>query len=295
MKLLDLFSGIGGFALAFRTVWPDGEIAAFCEKDKYCQQVLLKRFERSVIDDIENIKENLWGEIDILTGGFPCQPFSLSGANKRRGTEDDRWLWPEMFRVIRLVKPRWVVAENVYGLVAYKDGMVFEQVCTDLEGEGYEVGAFVIPACAINAPHRRDRVWIVGHAERSGCDGFKRRRAKQEPADGCADVADGAGLCKTQPGKKRRRRSGDGNSEVAAADPDGSGFEKQLRPVANAPELHTLERSGRWASEPGIRRVAYGIPRRVDRLRALGNAIVPQVAAVIFKAIKETDRVLSYK
>ena len=106
MKLLDLFSGIGGFALAFRTVWPDGEIAAFCEKDKYCQQVLLKRFERSVIDDIENIKKNLWGEIDILTGGFPCQPFSLSGANKRRGTEDDRWLWPEMFRVIRLVKPR---------------------------------------------------------------------------------------------------------------------------------------------------------------------------------------------
>jgi DNA (cytosine-5)-methyltransferase 1 len=101
---------------------------------------------------------------DIITGGFPCQPFSVAG--KQKGTSDDRHLWPEMFRIIQELKPRWVIGENVKGLVNLQDGMVFETVCTDLEGEGYEVRAFNIPAAGVGAPHRRERIWIVAHAKR---------------------------------------------------------------------------------------------------------------------------------
>ena len=226
MLHLDLFSGIGGFALAVEEIWPKSE-HIFCDNDSYCQRLLKLRFPNSKIyEDIKEIKsvadtdrnglqepgkkqqtggnrqllENtsdrifharfdsdsdgnrltirkkkvnsaeagkqtfngVEGCIDILTGGFPCQPFSQAG--KRRGTDDDRYLWPEMLRVIRLAKPRWVIAENVRGLLTMQNGMVFEQVCLDLENSGYEVQPFIIPAVAVNAPHRRDRIWFVAHA-----------------------------------------------------------------------------------------------------------------------------------
>lgn len=102
----------------------------------------------------------------MLTGGFPCQPFSLAG--KRKGTEDDRYLWPEMLRVIRTVRPRWVVGENVFGIVNWSEGMVFDKVCSDLEAAGYEVQPYIIPACGVGAPHRRDRCWFVAHARSDG-------------------------------------------------------------------------------------------------------------------------------
>jgi len=223
MRHLDLFSGIGGFALAVEEIWPKSE-HIFCDNDSYCQRLLKLRFPNSKIyEDIKEIKsvantdrnglqkpgkkqqaggnrqlfkntsdrifharfdsdsdgnrltirkkkinpaeagkqafDGLEGCIDILTGGFPCQPFSQAG--KRRGTDDDRYLWPEMLRVIRLAKPRWVIAENVRGLLTMQNGMVFEQVCLDLENSGYEVQPFIIPAVAVNAPHRRDRIWFV--------------------------------------------------------------------------------------------------------------------------------------
>ena len=226
MKHLDLFSGIGGFALAVEEIWPNSE-HIFCDNDRYCQELLKLRFPNSKIyEDIKEIKSvtdpdrdglqkpgkkqqtsrhrqlfentsdrilvtrfdsdsdgdrlaigkkkinpakagkqafhDFEGRIDLVTGGFPCQPFSQAG--KRRGTDDDRYLWPEMLRVIRLAKPRWVIAENVRGLLTMQNGMVFEQVCLDLENSGYEIQPFIIPAVAVNAPHRRDRIWFVAHA-----------------------------------------------------------------------------------------------------------------------------------
>ncbi len=168
MKLLDLFSGLGGFSyglerIGFKTV-------AFCEMDKYCKLVLQKHWKGAKIyNDVKEItKERLEADgielPEIITGGFPCQPFSVAG--KQKGTSDDRHLWPEMFRIIKEFKPRWVIGENVKGITNIQDGMVFETVCTDLEGEGYEVRAFNIPAAGVGAPHRRERIWIVAHAKR---------------------------------------------------------------------------------------------------------------------------------
>ena len=168
MRLLDLFSGIGGFSyglerIGFKTV-------AFCEMDKYCKLVLQKHWKGvKIYNDVKEItKERLEADgvelPDIITGGCPCQPFSVAG--KQKGTSDDRHLWPEMFRIIQEFKPRWVIGENVKGLINLENGMVFETVCTDLEGEGYEVRAFNIPAAGVGAPHRRERIWIVAHAKR---------------------------------------------------------------------------------------------------------------------------------
>jgi len=167
MKLLDLFSGLGGFSyglerIGFKTV-------AFCEMDKYCKLVLQKHWKGAKIyNDVKEItKERLEADgielPEIITGGFPCQPFSVAG--KQKGTSDDRHLWPEMFRIIKEFKPRWVIGENVKGITNIQDGMVFETVCTDLEGEGYEVRAFNIPAAGVGAPHRRERIWIVAYAK----------------------------------------------------------------------------------------------------------------------------------
>ena len=167
MKLLDLFSGIGGFSyglekIGFKTI-------AFCEIDKYCKLVLQKHWKGvKIYNDVKEItKERLEADgiqsPDIITGGFPCQPFSVAG--KQKGTSDDRHLWPEMFRIIKEFTPRWVIGENVKGLINLQDGLVFETVCTDLEGEGYEVRAFNIPAAGVGAPHRRERIWIVAHSD----------------------------------------------------------------------------------------------------------------------------------
>jgi DNA (cytosine-5)-methyltransferase 1 len=169
LKILDLFSGLGGFSLGLERTG-NFETIAFCDNDKYSNLVLQKHWKGvKIYNDVKEItKEKLESDgvelPDIITGGFPCQPFSVAG--KQKGTSDDRHLWPEMFRIIQELKPRWVVGENVKGLVNLQDGMVFETVCTDLEGEGYEVRAFNIPAAGVGAPHRRERIWIVAHAKR---------------------------------------------------------------------------------------------------------------------------------
>jgi len=169
LKILDLFSGLGGFSLGLERTG-NFETIAFCDNDKYSNLVLQKHWKGvKIYNDVKEItKEKLKSDgvelPDIITGGFPCQPFSVAG--KQKGTSDDRHLWPEMFRIIQELKPRWVIGENVKGLVNLQDGMVFETVCTDLEGEGYEVRAFNIPAAGVGAPHRRERIWIVAHAKR---------------------------------------------------------------------------------------------------------------------------------
>ena len=161
MTHASLFSGIGGFDLAAE--WAGWTNAFNCEIDPFCQKILKYHFpDAKQYRDIKTTDFAVWrGRIDVLTGGFPCQPFSLAG--KRKGTEDERHLWPEMFRAIQQIRPRWIVGENVFGIVNWSEGMVFEQVCSDMETEGYEIQPFIFPACAVGAPHRRDRCWFVAH------------------------------------------------------------------------------------------------------------------------------------
>jgi DNA (cytosine-5)-methyltransferase 1 len=174
LKILDLFSGLGGFSLGLERTG-NFETIAFCDNDKYSNLVLQKHWKGvKIYNDVKEItKEKLIADgiqlPDIITGGFPCQPFSVAG--KQKGTSDDRHLWPEMFRIIQELKPRWVIGENVKGLVNLQDGMVFETVCTDLEGEGYEVRAFNIPAAGVGAPHRRERIWIIASLVNANSDG----------------------------------------------------------------------------------------------------------------------------
>jgi DNA (cytosine-5)-methyltransferase 1 len=157
----SLFSGIGGFDLAAQ--WMGWDNIFHCEWNPFGQKVLKHHFPKSIsYNDITKTDFTIHrGAIDILTGGFPCQPYSLAG--KRKGKEDERHLWPEMLRTIREIQPRFVVGENVFGLINWGGGLVFHEVQTDLETAGYEVWPYVLPACAVNAPHRRDRVWFVAH------------------------------------------------------------------------------------------------------------------------------------
>ena len=178
MKVLDLFSGIGGFSLGLEST-RHFKTVAFCDNDKFCKLILDKHWKGvKIYDDVKEISKEKFEEDsiefpDIITGGFPCQPFSVAG--KQQGTSDSRHLWPEMFRIIKDFAPRWVIGENVKGLTNIQDGVVFETVCSDLEGEGYEVRTFNIPAAGVQAPHRRERIWIVAHAKR-----FNERKSIRE-------------------------------------------------------------------------------------------------------------------
>ena len=224
MRHLDLFSGIGGFALAAR--WAGIETVGFCEIEEFPRKVLAKNFPGIKIHkDIKALNGEEYKNIDIITGGFPCQPYSVAG--KQRGSEDDRALWPEMFRIIKQARPSWVVAENVPGIIQ----MALDKVLFDLESENYSARTLILPACAVNAPHIRERTWVVAYS------GSRRYREQCE-------------------GQQRKTNSTD--------------------------KWHLYK----WSEEPGDRRVVDGIPHRVDRLKALGNAIVPQVAYEIMKAIK---------
>ena len=179
LKTLDLFSGIGGFSIGleragFKTV-------AFCEIDEYCKLVLKKHWEDTKIySDVRDLTRQKFEEDglelpEIITGGVPCQPFSVAG--RQKGTEDNRHLWPEMFRVIKDFSPKWIIIENVRGLINIQDGVVFERVHADLANEGFETQSFIIPAAGVGAPHRRDRVWVVAYSEFNGLAFAKKRES----------------------------------------------------------------------------------------------------------------------
>jgi DNA (cytosine-5)-methyltransferase 1 len=278
MKLLDLFSGIGGFSLAAR--WAGIETVAFCEIDKYCCKVLNKNFPGVKI--YGNIKElngktikDEHGSIDIITGGFPCQPFSVAG--KRKGKEDDRHLWPEIFRIIREVKPAFVICENVPGII----NMELEQVLADMESEKYTVETFIIPACAINAPHRRDRVWIIAYSNSINDSAQKRKidiEGEIEFKGGYRLVTKFNRYCKfgvnpdsdSQYFKERR-------SEYKLQQESKEGTFGWSNPFTIWDE---------WTVEPPLCGVDARVPKRMDRIKGLGNAIVPQLAFIILQAIK---------
>ena len=351
MRMLDLFSGIGGFALAAQWVWGDNlEIVSFCEIDPFCQKVLKKHWPdvpicedirkldygwitanaksaRSTgIQETRNHRELLnpgdgdtglpQKKIDLLTGGFPCQPFSAAGL--RKGKEDDRFLWPEMFRVISEFRPTWIIGENVAGIInmaqyeddpevdieadlfgdetrkeTYTGRGILHGIISELEHIGYSVQPFVIPACSLNAPHRRDRVWIV--AENTDCKRGSRgsEDGRQVLGSGCSEDKTAGPDCET----------GD------ASNSNSEGMERYFfksREIGWAVQKTRIagSRAYDW-SRPWLEvatelcGVDVGLPAELDglklskskhrqeRLKSLGNSIVPQVAEVIFRAIKE--------
>jgi DNA (cytosine-5)-methyltransferase 1 len=291
MNHLGLFEGIGGFSLAAR--WMGWETVAWCEWDPFCQQVLRKNFpevkEENQHGDITKTDFTRYaGTIDVLTGGFPCQPFSQAG--RRKGKEDDRYLWPEMLRAIREIQPSIVVAENVRGLLNISGGLVFKQVLSDLEDEGYEVLPFLIPACAVNAPHRRDRIWIVAHRTNSGT---KRMRRRENKVHGLQSISDpeSARL------ERKNRISMDSTKEFAESITTNTSSLRQSRKKYRQKESRrTTKESIRidWQDFPtqsGVRQGDDGLsPWLVKQsIKAYGNAIVPQVAFEIFKAIQKID------
>ena len=324
MTQLELFAGIGGFGLAGH--WAGIETVCQVEIDPFCQKVLAKNFPNAKrYDDIKTFDGTQWRGVDIISGGFPCQPYSSAG--KRLGTEDERHLWPEMLRVIREAQPRWVVGENVGGLISWSDGLVFEQVCVDLEAEGYEVQPFVLPACAVNAPHRRDRVWFVAKntnrfrrdsKQPKGESSFRQQRKSCAGVDVRFSATSNA--CKTgqhaghveqitnKPGQPCGRADAQDAANAKSAGCEGQGkFIGIIKSdKAKSTTLCTCAGGGcgngengkpnwdLWTPQPPIRRMDDGIPGWMDgywdkRVKALGNAIVPQVAYQIFKSIIEYE------
>ena len=277
---LDLFSGIGGFALAAK--WNGFRTVGFCDNEPYAQAVLRKHWpDVPIHDDIRKVRGDLYAGVTLLTGGFPCQPFSVAG--KQRGKTDDRYLWPEMLRVIREAGPTWILGENVAGIV----NMALDQVHADLEAEGYEVESVIVPACSVDAPHKRDRVWIVAHAE-----GGKRGRIQDASSTQGAQSSDQ--LLRNPSGLSGELRSKN------VAHPEGIGVQGQRPCRIEKPQPHGCppipvresegSKQAQWLPEPNVDRVVDGLPNRVGRIRGLGNAIVPQVAAEIIRCIVEVSK-----
>ena len=293
---LDLFSGIGGFSLGLERAGPFRTVA-FCEQDKFCQAVLRKHWpEVPIYDDVRTIPTDELGRIDLVCGGVPCQPWSVAG--QQRGAEDDRDLWPAMASLIEKLRPKFVIGENVRGFVNEPLGL--QRSLSDLESLGYQAVPFIVPACAVDAPHRRDRVWIVAHrtglGRQEGAAQAGWQKGDGAIGPGCAtDVADAA--CELSHGRgeprRRRRQHSDGGADVVDADSQrlqgigaDSNSERRQEPAKRSAGLCNGTASAeRWATEPDVGRVAHGVPNRVDRLKALGNAVVPQVAEQIGRAI----------
>ena len=352
LRHVDLCSGIGGFALGFQ--WAElSKTIMFCDTEKWCREILAKNFPETRIEkdvkELANDPERLVPDHDILTAGYPCQPFSVAGL--RKGEKDDRHIWPYIFRIITCKRPTWCVFENVYGHIA----LGLDKVLADLESEGYSTRTFVVPACAKDAFHRRDRLWIIAHSDSKSEPDVSEHEGKRQGKLGerttiventiggrceerdteseevsrslrtSSNVADSdnEGLRSRKRGsvpkslQKNDSRSYhadrfgsyDGNKDgkpqvlqknaedVADSDDEGSqgGIHRGENPErqsfdghsGRSRSTHRQSKQEFWTVEPNVGRVAHGIPRRVDRLKGLGNAIVPQISMQIGLAIKE--------
>ena len=318
----SLFSGIGGFDLA--SEWAGFTNLFNCEWEEFPRKVLKHHFPNAEqyedIHDFDATKYN--GRIDILSGGFPCQPFSVAG--KRKGSEDERHLWPEMLRIIRACEPRWIVGENVRGLVSWSNGLVFQEVCADLEALGYSVQSFIIPACATGAPHRRDRVWIVAHNHNRDRTEERLQTGRQVDVyriEGNRNAPDTQRLRlehteKSGSVEERERKtrlnvaeSIETNGERGnAPDTDNKGLQrsKERRGSGGSREKRNKQFTGRirteWEEFPTFPPVCGGndgLPKELDgitfskwrreSIKAYGNAIVPQVAYRIFQCINDYE------
>lgn len=300
MKHGSLFSGIGGFDLA--SEWMGWENVFHCEWNEFGKKVLKHYWpdSESFHDITKTDFTKYENKIDILTGGFPCQPYSMAG--KRLGKDDDRHLFPEMLRAIREIKPRWIVGENVFGIVNWNGGLVFEEVQADLESEGYEVQAFVLPAVSVGAPHRRDRVWFV--AKNSVCDGCIQRKDGKEGTElrKLGNISSGSSngihlqkgntsntdcirfqYCKNSQKMERGQRK----------------MAKKRNKSSTYIKTKSSFRQSDWRNFPTVSPVCSGndgISQRLDgitfskwraeSIKGYGNAVVPQVVYQIFKTIE---------
>lgn len=295
LKVMDLFSGIGGFSLGLESAGM--ETVAFCEIDPFCQKILKKHWpEVPIYNDVRSIDYE--GSIDVICGGFPCQPFSTAG--KRKGTEDDRYLWPAMLDLVKKHRSTWFIGENVAGII----GMALDEVLSQLEDEGYATRAFVIPACAVDAPHRRERVWIIAHANgQSEPDGSVNGQEQLVVTPDVADPKSGRGGGSRNSIKKEGASGGEnaqsqsGSADVA--DAEGKRMEgdrgdgQQITQAQTGSKISGCHspgrRAGKWPVEPAVARMAYGVPNRVDRVKSLGNSIVWPIVSVIGKYIVKIE------
>jgi DNA (cytosine-5)-methyltransferase 1 len=313
----SLFSGIGGFDLAAE--WMGWENKFHCEWNPFGQKVLHHYFPNAEqFTDITKTDFTKYAnKIDILTGGFPCQPYSSAG--KRLGKEDERHLWPQMLRAIREIQPRWVVGENVFGLVNWSNGLVFHEVQTDLEAEGYEVQPYVLPAVSVNAPHRRDRIWFVAHSNGNGRGYLRGQKQKctfetHSKHSNTCDVGSTTNTeYKTLEGQYREwegcteHRTDKGifigsENKLNAANSDGIGLWRQGDRTGESRFISKNEQRNYWQNFPTVSPICNrddGISDRLDSItfpkwrnesiKAGGNAIVPQVVYQIFKAIEQYE------
>ena len=316
----SLFSGIGGFDLAAE--WMGWENLFHCEWNPFGQQVLKHHFPNSIsYNDITKTDFSIHrGQVDILTGGFPCQPYSSAG--KRLGKADERHLWPEMLRTIKEVKPTWIVGENVLGIVNWGGGLVFEEVQTDLENQGYEVQAYILPACGKDAPHKRERTWFIAYSKLhknkySNNGGGKQKEGDLRRQDKGyvfnPHNSNGITPNSISIGRNKTDRITNGESNVInqisearnVTNSNFTGTQKQhISTKSNEQKSHSrtsFERRNfsRFPSKPPVCGGDDGIPRELDNItfskwrkesiKAYGNAIVPQVALEIFKAIEKFE------
>ena len=321
MRLLDLFSGIGGFSYAAEKLIGGYETVAFCEMDEFCQKVLKKHWPQvPIFDDVRTIDATRLGDIDICTFGFPCQPVSQAGLQKAES--DDRWLWDEIIRILQASKPKWIIAENVKGLVSVEDGLLLQNCITSLEAEGYEIQSVIIPACAKNAPHKRDRIWIIGKLVANsksircrggscqGCSDCKRQVLSAErkgrevgsEVEGCSQSHRGeetvantkrigsqtglSGQDKGQVGNTEKPIDRD-NRQRGWQTSNSRSVEQSMGDMVDGISRGLLRHFDREPEH--IPRVTKGEKDRAKKLKALGNSIVPQVAAEILLAIRVSE------
>mgnify|MGYP003655251229 CR=1 FL=1 len=274
LRTLDLFAGIGGFSLGLHRTG-GFETVAFVERDDYAQKVLAKNFpDVPIFDDVRTFDADGLGRIDVITGGFPCQPWSVAGKREGHLDTQDRDLWPKMASIIEELQPKWVIGENVQGFV--NEPMGLARTLADLESIGYQSTYWILPAAGVGAPHRRNRVFILAHTRHGRRGDIRVTEKGQYPQRERSTDTDSV--------------SGSSKQPSSVADTDSTLSEGNERAKRSEQERANNSQLSRWATEPDICRVAHGIPRRVDRLRCLGNAIVPQIATQIGNAILKAEK-----
>ena len=267
----SLFAGTGGFDLGF--AWAGIETIWQVEIDDYCRQVLAQHFpEAERFSDIRECGAHNLKPVDIISGGVPCQPTSFAGS--RRGDKDSRWLWPQMRRVVSDLRSTWVICENPPGIIT----MGLDNVLSDLESIGYAWRAFNIPACSVGAYHIRERVLIVAHLDSEGAS--QQKRTEQNERGRLGNIHKET----DEPDSGETRLQGRGKTR--ALDRDAENIQQGDRSSFNSPGFISIHNRN---PKPFVGGGLYGIPSRVDRLKGLGNAIVPQIAEIIGRRLMEIE------
>jgi len=300
MRHGSLFSGQGGFDLAAE--WMGWNNCFHCEWSEFCQRILKYYWPNATsYGNIDETDFAVWrGKIDVLSGGFPCQPYSHAG--RRKGKEDDRHKWPQMLRAAREIRPPWIVGENVYGLINWSGGLVFEEVQADLENEGYEVTPYILPACGVNAEHKRERIWFVAHAIGYGYS--EETRFIQNTREKGTDKSEE---------EKRKRVWNDtigndatkfiANTASIGQSESGQFFQQFGSEAFGNRKASWSTNDGGWPTQSPVFVRDDGFPAKLDAItisdwieksnQSAGNAIVPQVAYQIFKTIEQYENILN--